>query len=49
MNIDNIGKLINKLRENEGWSQQELAEKIPISRESISKWEKEKIFRIINH
>ena len=42
MDINNIGKLLKKLRHENKWSQQELADKIPISRESISKWEKGK-------
>lgn len=42
MDINNIGKLLRKLRIENNWSQQELADKIPISRESISKWEKSK-------
>ena len=31
-------KIIN-LRKKEGWSQEQLAEKIGVSRQSISKWE----------
>lgn len=42
MDINNIGKLLRKLKIENNWSQQELADKIPISRESISKWEKSK-------
>ena len=39
MNTKEIGKFIKKLREEKGWTQEELAEKIPISRGAVSKWE----------
>jgi len=35
----NIGDKICKLRQKNGWSQDELAEKLSVSRQSISKWE----------
>ena len=40
MNIDKIGKFIKELREEKGLTQDELAKKIPISRQAISKWER---------
>jgi len=39
MDNDKIGKFIKKLREKKGWTQDELAEKLYIRRQSISKWE----------
>ena len=42
MNTTEIGKFIKKLREEKGWTQEELAEKIPIGRNAISKWERGK-------
>ncbi len=35
----NIGEKILNLRQEKGWSQEELAEKLQVSRQSISKWE----------
>lgn len=35
----NIGEKILNLRQEKGWSQEELAEKLSVSRQSISKWE----------
>lgn len=35
----NIGDKIYKLRQERGWSQDELAEKLAVSRQSVSKWE----------
>ena len=40
MNIEKIGKFIKELREEKGLTQDELAKKIPISRQAISKWER---------
>lgn len=34
-----IADKIVKLRKSKGWSQEELAEKIEVSRQSVSKWE----------
>ncbi len=39
MDAYKIGQHIKKLRIERGWSQYELAEKIPITRQSVSKWE----------
>ncbi len=39
MNQDKIGNFIKKLRLDNNMSQKDLAEKIPINREAISKWE----------
>ncbi len=39
MNAEKIGKFIKELREQSNMTQQNLAEKIPISRQAISKWE----------
>ena len=35
----NIGEKIYNLRQEKGWSQDELAEKLSVSRQSVSKWE----------
>ena len=40
MNYDEIGKFILKLRKEKGYSQNDLARMIPISRQAISKWER---------
>ncbi len=40
MNSNEMGKFIKKLREEKQWTQEQLAEKIPVSRESVSKWER---------
>lgn len=40
MNLENIGNYLKKLRSEKGITQQELADLIHISRESISKWER---------
>ncbi len=40
MNYDEIGKFILKLRKEKGYSQNTLANIIPISRQAISKWER---------
>lgn len=40
MNQDNIGKFIKELREEKGWTQDDLAEKMFVDRTLISKWEK---------
>lgn len=34
-----IGKIIQDLRKRKGLSQEELAEKIDVSRQAVSKWE----------
>lgn len=34
-----LGDKIVKLRKQNGWSQEELAERLGISRQSVSKWE----------
>lgn len=38
--MEKIGKLINQLRKEKGLTQEKLADMIPISREAISKWER---------
>ena len=48
MNINKIGSFIKQLREEQGMTQEQLAEKIPISREGVSKWERAKNFPDIN-
>ena len=40
MNSDKIGKFIYELRMKQGYSQYQLADKIPISRQAVSKWER---------
>ena len=40
MNVDKIGQFIKKLREEQNFTQEQLAELIPISRQAISKWER---------
>ncbi len=40
MNPDKIGKFIYELRTEKGYSQNQLANQIPISRQAISKWER---------
>ena len=35
----NISNRIIRLRKQKGWSQEELAEKLDVSRQSVSKWE----------
>lgn len=40
MDTKKIGKFLFKLRTNKGWSQEDIAKKLSISRESISKWER---------
>jgi len=42
MNSDNIGKFIKQLREEFGLTQEELANKVHIGREAVSKWERGK-------
>lgn len=42
MNNEKFGKLLCQLRKDKKMSQQDLAEKIPIGREAISKWERGK-------
>ncbi len=42
MNQEIIGKFIKQLREEKGWTQELLAQKIFIGREAISKWERGK-------
>ena len=39
MNSKKIGKFLKELREKNSYTQQQLADKIPISRQAISKWE----------
>lgn len=39
MNQERIGKFITKLRKEKGLTQEELASKIPISRQAVSRWE----------
>lgn len=34
-----IGEKIQKLRKQNGWSQEELASRISVSRQTLSKWE----------
>lgn len=40
MDLTKIGKLIYTLRQNEGWTQKQLAEKMNISDRTVSKWER---------
>ena len=40
MNPDKIGKFILQLRSEKHLSQYQLADKIPISRQAVSKWER---------
>lgn len=42
MNQDNIGKFILELRTSKGWTQEELANRIPITRQAVSRWEQGK-------
>ncbi len=42
MNSENIGRFIKQLREEQGLTQEELANKVHIGREAISKWERGK-------
>ena len=34
-----FGEKLQQLRKDRGWSQERLAEEIPISRQAVSKWE----------
>ncbi len=36
-----FGQKLQRLRRQRGWSQEELAERVPISRQAVSKWESE--------
>lgn len=42
MKQDDIGKFILELRMNKGWTQEELANMIPITRQAVSRWEQGK-------
>lgn len=42
MNQDNIGKFIHELRNEKGWTQEDLANMIPITRQAVSRWEQGK-------
>lgn len=42
MNQDNIGKFILELRNEKGWTQEDLANRIPITRQAVSRWEQGK-------
>ena len=42
MNQDNIGKFILELRTSKGWTQEDLANMIPITRQAVSRWEQGK-------
>lgn len=42
MNQDNIGKYILELRTSKGWTQEDLANMIPITRQAVSRWEQGK-------
>lgn len=42
MNSENIGKFIKQLRTEKGWTQEDLANKVSVGREAISKWERGK-------
>lgn len=42
MNQDNIGKFILELRTSKGWTQEDLASMIPITRQAVSRWEQGK-------
>ncbi len=35
----NFPEKLQKLRKERGWSQEELANRIPVSRQAVSKWE----------
>ena len=39
MNQEKTGKFIKKLREEKKWTQEQLANKIPLGRDAVSKWE----------
>ena len=39
MNKERIGKYIKFLRERNNLTQEELAKKVPVSREAVNKWE----------
>ncbi len=40
MNQEKIGKFISKLRKEKGMTQEQLAEKLNISKNAVSKWER---------
>ncbi len=40
MKQDKIGNYIKKLRENRNWTQQQLADEMHVTRQCISKWER---------
>ena len=42
MNQNEIGKFILQLRNEKGWTQEELANMIPITRQAVSRWEQGK-------
>lgn len=42
MNQEKIGNFLKKLREEKGWTQEELADKLNVVREAISRWERGK-------
>lgn len=51
-----LAEKITELRKKQGWSQEELAQKLDISRQSVSKWESggampdlDKIYQIKQH
>jgi len=39
MNMQKMGKFIVKLRKGKGWTQQQLAERLSVSPQAVSKWE----------
>ena len=45
----NLSKQIKKLREEAGYSQEELSEKIYVSRQTISNWENERSYPDIHN
>ncbi len=42
MKQDDIGKFILELREERGWTQEELGDRVPVTRQAVSRWEQGK-------
>ena len=49
MDINKFGLFIKKLRVDNGLTQEELAQKIPIDRTAVSKWKEELLCLILVH